>query len=221
MPDQVRDADEHEQREHQREELHAFRAGGAADRAGDELVGDFGDRLHAAREPAAGSTPPIISSEITATATKHVERRVGEGDRVLADMADREEGLDIELMDRVDFHPRGSLIRRPLAGNRISNVVTSRRALSACAEATPADLTTLTTPATKPSSKNTMRPNGDVDNKRSKPQPIPLRRQRPRPTPRRGGNRAPWQMLWRPCLPLSVPGWSVLILRLSRISDNR
>src|SRR5882757_2692891 len=44
--DEVRNADEHEQREDQREELHAFRAGGAADRAGDELVADFGDRLH-------------------------------------------------------------------------------------------------------------------------------------------------------------------------------
>src|SRR5207342_2294675 len=47
--DQVRDADEHEQGEHQREELHAFRAGGAADRAGDELVGEFGDRLQPSR----------------------------------------------------------------------------------------------------------------------------------------------------------------------------
>jgi hypothetical protein len=26
---------------------------------------------------------------------------------VIADMADREERFDIELMDRVDFHPRG------------------------------------------------------------------------------------------------------------------
>src|SRR5919106_3033964 len=41
-------------------------------------------------------------------------------------MADREEGFDIELVDRVDFHPRGSL-STGLAGNRISNVVTSRR----------------------------------------------------------------------------------------------
>ena len=39
-----------------------------ADRAGDEFVGDFGDRLHAAREPAAVPLPSI-SSEITATAT--------------------------------------------------------------------------------------------------------------------------------------------------------
>ena len=36
---------------------------------GDELVGDFGDRLQPAREPALRSAmPPIIKSEITATA---------------------------------------------------------------------------------------------------------------------------------------------------------
>jgi hypothetical protein len=39
--------------------------------------------------------------------------------------------LDIELMNRVDFHPRGSL-STGLAGNRNSNVVTScRRSASA------------------------------------------------------------------------------------------
>jgi hypothetical protein len=41
-------------------------------------------------------------------------------------MAEREQGLDIELMNRVDFHPRGSL-STGLAGNRNSNVVTSHR----------------------------------------------------------------------------------------------
>ena len=38
--------------------------------------------------------------------------------------------------------------------------------------ATPADLTTLTTPAVKPSRTNTMSPHGEVDSKRSNPQPI-------------------------------------------------
>src|ERR1700676_2757750 len=88
-------------------------------------------------------------------------------------------------------------------------------------EATPADLTTLTTPATKPSSKNTMKPNGDVDNKRSKPQPIPA----PTTTPATNSEerRKPSAMpeALAALSPLSVPGWSVLILRLSRISDNR
>src|SRR5438876_11220677 len=39
-------------------------------------------------------------------------------------------------------------------------------------EATPADRITLTTPAVKPSSKNTISPHGDVDSKRSNPQPM-------------------------------------------------
>src|SRR5882757_8640581 len=53
--DQVRDADEHEQREHQREELHAFRSGGALDRTRHEFVAQFGDRLNAARnQPPSG-----------------------------------------------------------------------------------------------------------------------------------------------------------------------
>src|SRR5437016_3981612 len=88
-------------------------------------------------------------------------------------------------------------------------------------EATPADLTTLTTPATKPSSKNTMKPNGDVDNNRSKPQPIPA----PTATPATNSEERRKPSAIAEALaalsPLSVPGWSVLILRLSRISDNR
>src|SRR5947207_12922643 len=87
--------------------------------------------------------------------------------------------------------------------------------------ATPADLTTLTTPATKPSRKNTMRPNGDVDSKRSKPQPITA----PTTTPAINSEesrkpRAIAEALAAPS-PLPDPGWSVLILRLSRISDKR
>jgi len=87
--------------------------------------------------------------------------------------------------------------------------------------AAPADLTTLTTPATKPSRKNTMSPKGDVDSKRSKPQPIPA----PTMTPAINSEesrkpRAIAEALAAP-FPLPSPGWSVLILRLSRSSDNR
>src|SRR4029079_10946310 len=42
-------------------------------------------------------------------------------------MADREQGLDVELRKRVYFHPRGPWSAGSGAGNRISNVVTSRR----------------------------------------------------------------------------------------------
>src|SRR6195952_4054338 len=85
----------------------------------------------------------------------------------------------------------------------------------------PADLTTLTTPAVKPSSRNTMRPNGDVDNKRSNPQPIAA----PTTTPATNSEerRKPIAIAegLASASPPWVPGWAVLILRLSLISDNR
>jgi hypothetical protein len=59
---------------------------------------------------------------------EHVERRIGEGDLLIADVADREDLVDIELMDRIDFHPRGISWSAGHAGNRNSIVVTSRRA---------------------------------------------------------------------------------------------
>ena len=91
-------------------------------------------------------------------------------------MADREEGLDIELVDWVDFI-RAALY--PPAWPAIEfNCRDFPSMLSVCGKATPADLTTLTTPAVKPSSKNTMRPNGVVDNQRSTPSQSPPRRQR-------------------------------------------
>ena len=42
-------------------------------------------------------------------------------------MAERDDGLDVELMNRVDFHPRGSWSSGFPAGNRISNARTSRQ----------------------------------------------------------------------------------------------
>src|SRR5882724_6931037 len=86
---------------------------------------------------------------------------------------------------------------------------------------TPADLITLITPATKPSRKNTISPQGDVDSKRSKPQPITA----PTTTPAINSEesrkpRAIAEALAAPS-PLPDPGWSVLVLRLPRISDKR
>src|SRR5258705_8637344 len=217
-PHEVRNADEHEQREDQWEELHAFRAGRAADRAGDELVADFGHRL----ETPGNELPPGDATDHQDRDQRHrqehVEGRIGDGDRLIADMADREERLDVELMDRVDFHPRGSWSSGSPAGNRISNDRTSRQP-SVLPGVTPADLTTLTTPATKPSRKNTMRPNGDVDSKRSKPQPITA----PTTTPAINSeeSRRPRAIAEALAAPSPLPGWSVLILRLSRISDKR
>src|ERR1700676_633907 len=215
---EVRNADEHEQREDQREELHAFRAGRAADGAGDELVADFGDRLEAPGHQLPSGDAADHQDRDHRYRQEHVERRVGEGDRLIADMADREQWLDVELMDRVDFHPRGSWSSGLRAGNRISNVMTSRQRLPG---ATPADLTTLTTPATKPSRRNTIRPNGDVDSKRSKPQPITA----PTTTPATNSeeSRKPIAIAEALAAPSPIPDsdWSVPIFRLPRISDNR
>src|ERR1700733_13696328 len=90
----------------------------------------------------------------------------------MADMADREELFDIELFDRID-HPRR--IFRPtghagaLPSIRPAFCVFQRPVLSG---ATPADRITFTTPAIKPSRRKTIIPKGDVDSKRSMPQPI-------------------------------------------------
>jgi len=80
-----------------------------ADGAGDELVGDFGHRL----EPAGNQLPSAADHQptaVSATATEHVERRVREGDRSVADMADREEGLDVELMKSGRFSSARALV---------------------------------------------------------------------------------------------------------------
>jgi hypothetical protein len=103
-PHQVRDADEHEEREDQREELHAFRAGGSCGSCWRRTRRDLRDRLH---RPGTSCLPARQHQEpVIPTAHEHVDGRIGDGDRVLADMAEREDGLDVELMNRVDFHPR-------------------------------------------------------------------------------------------------------------------
>ena len=67
-PDHVRHQDEHEQREHEREELHPLLAGGALDRVGDEFVGQLGDRLHAGPAPARGAAlAPSSSAQMPTT----------------------------------------------------------------------------------------------------------------------------------------------------------
>jgi hypothetical protein len=66
---------------------------------------------------------PVRSSPLRNLSFGSPAPRVGEGDLLMADVADREDLVDIELMDRID-HPRGSW-STGLAGNRNSNVVTS------------------------------------------------------------------------------------------------
>jgi hypothetical protein len=103
-PDHVRDADEHEQREHQREEFHAFRAGGALDHARDEFVTQFGHRLDAAgyQLPPGGAADHKQGDYCHRK--KHVGRRTGERDFLSANVTDGEELGDLELMNWIGGH---------------------------------------------------------------------------------------------------------------------
>src|ERR1700738_1483566 len=235
-PDHVRDHDEHEQREHQREELHAFRPGAASDGVGHKLVAQFGHRLEAPGNELPSGDAADHQQRNQRHRNEHVGRRIGEGDLLIADVADREDLFDIELVDRIN-HPRGiswsagdagalkSMVpplnghscpepRLPLAPpppgrSKINGPPPQRAFLSG---ATPADRITLITPAAKPSRKNTIRPHGDVDSKRSKPQPMIA----PTTTPATSSEesrkpRAIAEALAAP-FPLSVPGWSVWVL---------
>ncbi|HWX31540.1 MAG TPA: hypothetical protein VNZ53_29420 [Steroidobacteraceae bacterium] len=49
---------------------------------------------------------------------KHISRRIGERDRAAADVADREDVVDVELVDRVEGHAPGSSSIVP-AGERL------------------------------------------------------------------------------------------------------
>ena len=98
-PDDVRDQNEHEQREHQREELHALLAGGAVDRVGDELVGQFRDRLHPAGDERPRRTAADQQRPDADHGDRHEQRGIGEGDLVPADVAQRGDLVDFELMN--------------------------------------------------------------------------------------------------------------------------
>src|SRR6185312_11597422 len=125
VADEVRDADQHEYREYQRKEPHAVGARGVADGGGDELVAELRHRLEASRHQRAGSGAADHQDRDQRHRDQHVSRRIGEVDGVIADLADLEEVIDIELMDRVDRHPRGSWSAGSKPAFVISNVVTS------------------------------------------------------------------------------------------------
>ena len=179
-PDHVRNADEHEQREHQREELHAFRTGVASEHARHEFVAQLSNRLKAAGHQLPSGRAANHQQRDDRHRSEHVGRRIGERDFLPADVADGEDLVDVELVDRIGGHASRSLGSRSLAGRtallrRLTQLSNAQLrfacSLSDCFDITPADRITLTTPAVKPSSKNTMRPQGEVDSKRSKPQP--------------------------------------------------
>ena len=112
-PDDVRHQDEHEQREHQREELHPALADGVAYGVGDELIGEFGDRLDAARHDAARRGRAQHQRAGDPHGHQHVETGIGE---IQVDVAaERQQGYDLELVDRIGHGRNGpSSARRDL-----------------------------------------------------------------------------------------------------------
>ena len=78
-PDQVGEQDEHEQREHEREEFHPLGAGRAAHRVGDELVGHLRDRLQPARHHRAARGGADQQRRNRSDDDEHEQRRIGEG----------------------------------------------------------------------------------------------------------------------------------------------
>ena len=102
--DDVHRQDEHEQREHEGEEAHAFGAGRTSYCIGDEFVGQFGRRLHAARHQTALGGAADQEYGDDHHGGDHVGRRIGEGDLGIADLGDRKQIDDLELMDWIDSH---------------------------------------------------------------------------------------------------------------------
>src|SRR4029077_6713550 len=149
-PDDIYRQDEREQREHKGEETHSLGAGCTFYGVGDEFVRQLGCRLHAARHKASlgGTAEKECSNDHNSC--DHIGRRVGESDLRIADLADRKQIDDLELMNWIDSHEYYSCLSRT----------------------TPAARITFNTPAAKPSNKNTMSPHGEIPNQRSSSQPI-------------------------------------------------
>ena len=144
-------------------------------RVGDELVGQFGDRLHPARHQRARPSCRRPAARRDADHGDHHEQRgIGEGDLVPADVAERDDLVDFELMDRIG-HGRsvsfGALT--PRAAPRRSNPSDARSSSpERPPDTTPAARITLSTPAAKPSKRNTIIPHGEIPSHRSSSQPM-------------------------------------------------
>ena len=92
--------DEGKDRENEREELHAVLAGGIAHHVGNELVADLGGRLQPARHQRAVSHGIDQHPGRQHHRDQHEQRGVGKGN-VVAEQLERNDPVDLELMDRV------------------------------------------------------------------------------------------------------------------------
>jgi hypothetical protein len=94
---------------HQREELHAVLAGGGPDHRGHEDITQFAECLETAGNQLLACKSAKRNQADHHHRNQHVGRGIGEGDRVTADVPDDEDVVDVELVDRIEGHERGSL----------------------------------------------------------------------------------------------------------------
>src|SRR6185437_4274380 len=104
QPEYVERQNEHEDREHEREKSHAFVAGGTADRGGDEFVGYLGGRLQARRHHAALGGADHQEGGDAEHGDQHESGGIGESDRGVADLEDRKQVVNLELLNGVGGH---------------------------------------------------------------------------------------------------------------------
>ena len=103
---------------------------------------------------------------------QHEQRRIRERDLGAADVEDREEFLDLELMNGIHDRIDPQLAARRAV--RAAVLIASNPADPACwSRTTPATRITLRTPAAKPSSRNTIIPHGEIPSHLSRSQPMP------------------------------------------------
>ena len=110
--EQVAEQDEHEQREHEWEEIPRAMPGIGIDHIGDEFVGHLGDRL-----PSPGHQRRLARAEHGQRGDqhhrdRHQQRRIGIGDVEPADM-ERDEALDRELLEGLKLYRHAMPRRRP------------------------------------------------------------------------------------------------------------
>src|SRR5262245_34085004 len=150
--DDVHGQNEHEKREHEGEEAHAFAAGRASYGIGDKLVRQFCRRLQAVRHQASFGGAANKKYRDHGYGRDHIGRRIGEGDLGIADLRNRKQLADLELVDWIDRH--------------------DYRSFNSLSRTTPAARITFSTPAAKPSNRNTMSPHGEIPSQRSSNHPI-------------------------------------------------
>ena len=101
QPEHVQRQHEHEQREHEGEEAHAFLPGGRAHHAGDEFVGQFRGRLQARGHRLAAGGADHQEQREPDHGDQHEQRGIGEGDLGVAELAERKQVDDLELVDGI------------------------------------------------------------------------------------------------------------------------